>query len=85
MRRSDTLARTVALYEGGPLAATPIPGALWLFGTVLAGAAGIQKWRKRPSDRSLGSTNAQSSLFVFEEKPPSSGRFFNLAARQPTG
>lgn len=27
--------------------ATPIPGAVWLFGTVLAWAAGIGRWRKR--------------------------------------
>ena len=27
--------------------ATPIPGAVWLFGTVLAGAAGVGRWRKR--------------------------------------
>jgi hypothetical protein len=27
--------------------ATPLPAAVWLFGTVLAGAAGIGRWRKR--------------------------------------
>lgn len=26
---------------------TPIPGALWLFGTVLAGGAGFGRWRKK--------------------------------------
>jgi len=26
---------------------TPIPGAVWLFGTVLAGGAGFSRWRKR--------------------------------------
>ncbi len=26
---------------------TPLPGALWLMGTVLFGAAGLAKWRKR--------------------------------------
>lgn len=30
-----------------PPATTPIPGAVWLFGTVLAGAAGVGRWRKR--------------------------------------
>jgi hypothetical protein len=26
---------------------TPIPGALWLFGSALAGAAGVRKWRRK--------------------------------------
>ena len=26
---------------------TPIPGAVWLFGTVLAGGAGFGRWRKK--------------------------------------
>ena len=25
----------------------PIPGALWLFGTVIAGGAGYSRWRKK--------------------------------------
>lgn len=32
---------------GGPLGPTPLPAALWLFGTVLAGGAGVSRWRKR--------------------------------------
>ncbi len=33
--------------------ATPLPGAVWLFGTALAGAAGVGSWRrKRKSNRS---------------------------------
>jgi len=31
--------------ENGP--ETPIPGALWLFGTVIAGGAGYSRWRKK--------------------------------------
>jgi hypothetical protein len=28
-------------------ASTPLPAAVWLFGTVLAGGAGVSRWRKR--------------------------------------
>lgn len=28
-------------------AETPLPGAIWLFGTVLAGATGVNKWRRK--------------------------------------
>ena len=31
-------------FENGPV---PIPGAVWLFGTVLAGGAGYGRWRKK--------------------------------------
>jgi hypothetical protein len=31
---------------GGGANATPIPGALWLFGSAIAGAAGVGKWRR---------------------------------------
>jgi hypothetical protein len=34
----------LALYE---VTATPIPGALWLFGTVITGAAGLGGWRRK--------------------------------------
>lgn len=44
----------LALYEGGDFTppngsppGTPIPGALWLFGTVIVGGAGFSRWRKR--------------------------------------
>jgi hypothetical protein len=38
----------VALGDAAdPPASTPLPGAVWLFGTVLAGAAGFGKWRRR--------------------------------------
>jgi hypothetical protein len=36
---------------GGPPVATPLPGAVWLFGTVLAGGAGFGRWRKRKAKR----------------------------------
>ena len=32
---------------GGPHLGTPLPAAVWLFGSVLAGGAGIGRWRKR--------------------------------------
>ena len=32
-------------------AATPLPGALWLLGTVLAGGAGVGRWRRRKAKR----------------------------------
>lgn len=33
---------------GGPsLSSTPLPGALWLFGTVLAGGVGFGRWRNK--------------------------------------
>ena len=32
---------------------TPIPGALWLFGTVIAGGTGFGRWRKKRNIRSL--------------------------------
>lgn len=32
---------------GGPDLATPLPAAIWLFGTVLAGGLGVKRWRKR--------------------------------------
>jgi|SRR6185437_14226971 len=31
----------------GNIPETPIPGALWLFGTVLVGSCGVKKWRNR--------------------------------------
>jgi hypothetical protein len=31
-----------------PPVPTPIPGALWLFGSVLAGTVGVGKWRRKP-------------------------------------
>ena len=31
--------------------ATPLPGAVWLFGGVLAGAAGYGRWRKRQNQK----------------------------------
>ena len=37
---------------------TPLPGAVWLFGTVLAGAAGVGGWRRKK--RKLGSTFASA-------------------------
>jgi len=33
--------------EENPPGGTPIPGAVWLFGTVLAGGAGFGRWRKK--------------------------------------
>ena len=33
--------------SGGPPLATPLPSALWLFGTVLAGGAGFGRWRQK--------------------------------------
>jgi hypothetical protein len=32
-------------------AATPLPGAVWLFGTALAGAGGLGAWRRRRENR----------------------------------
>lgn len=32
-------------------AATPLPGAVWLLGTILAGGAGFGRWRKRKAKR----------------------------------
>jgi hypothetical protein len=38
----------LALYEGGTqVSQTPIPGALWLMGSVLAGMAGLGRWRRK--------------------------------------
>lgn len=44
----------LALYEGGtftpphgPPVVTPIPGAFWLFGTVVAGGVGFNRWRRK--------------------------------------
>ena len=36
---------------GGPGTATPLPGAVWPFGTALAGGAGVSRWRKRRQAR----------------------------------
>jgi hypothetical protein len=38
-----------SLYNGEtpPPGVVPIPGALWLFGSVLAGGAGIHRWRRK--------------------------------------
>ena len=33
-------------YENPPVE-NPIPGAVWLFGTVIAGGAGFGRWRKK--------------------------------------
>ena len=47
----------LALYEGGSVVEnntpipTPVPGAFWLMGTVLAGAVSIKNWRKRRLDK----------------------------------
>jgi hypothetical protein len=41
---------------GFSLQATPLPGALWLFGTVLAGATGISGWRRKKRDGSAVTT-----------------------------
>ena len=32
---------------------TPLPGAIWLFGTALAAAAGVSKWRRKSINRHL--------------------------------
>ena len=34
-----------ALY--GHASAVPVPGAVWLFGSALAGAAGVGRWRRK--------------------------------------
>lgn len=33
---------------------TPLPGALWLFGTVIAGGVSVNRWRKRRQTRMVG-------------------------------
>ena len=33
--------------ENENVSENPIPGALWLFGTVIAGGAGYSRWRKK--------------------------------------
>jgi len=40
------------LGGGGLNAATPVPGALWLFGSALAGAAGVRRWHRRRKNAS---------------------------------
>jgi hypothetical protein len=48
----------LALYEGGSVVEndvpipTPLPGAIWLLGSMLAGAVGIKNWRERRLDKS---------------------------------
>jgi len=44
--------------NGPPPAELPIPGAVWLFGSVLAGAGGLKKWRKRRDGASQNSLPA---------------------------
>lgn len=35
---------------GPPPNPTPLPGAVWLFGTVIAGGVGVRRWRKRRAE-----------------------------------
>jgi hypothetical protein len=44
----------VVLFGTAAASATPIPGALWLFGTVLAGGAGFGRWRKKRKTAAIG-------------------------------
>jgi hypothetical protein len=39
--------RGLSCTGGGDQGTTPVPGALWLFGSALAGAAGVGKWRRK--------------------------------------
>jgi hypothetical protein len=41
----------VVASVNAPPTATPLPGAVWLLGTVLAGGAGFGRWRKRKATR----------------------------------
>ena len=43
---------------GGDTSPTPIPGALLLFGSVVAGGAGVRRWRKRKAEKKLLATAA---------------------------
>jgi hypothetical protein len=46
-----------SLYEcsraGETFPATPLPGAMWLFGTVLTGVADVRGWRRKRQKASL--------------------------------
>jgi hypothetical protein len=41
----------VTSNDNAPPPGTPLPGAVWLLGTVLAGGAGMNRWRKRRQAR----------------------------------
>ena len=45
MKAKFTLLLVPTEQEAPP--GTPLPGAVWLFGTVLAGGAGFGRWRKK--------------------------------------
>jgi hypothetical protein len=45
--RIDAIDRCVSNCPPGGPGQTPLPAAIWLFGTVLAGGAGVNRWRKR--------------------------------------
>ena len=46
-REGDSLTLLLAHHQQETPPGTPIPGAVWLFGTVLAGGAGYGRWRKK--------------------------------------
>lgn len=43
----DMVIRVALIQRGGATNPTPIPGAAWLFGSAVAGAAGLRTWRRR--------------------------------------
>lgn len=55
----DDMAIRIDLYErcvtncapGGAGTETPLPAAVWLLGSALAGGAGVSRWRKRRSKK----------------------------------
>jgi hypothetical protein len=49
---------STGIVENGPVAATPLPAAAVLFGSVLFGGLGVSTWRRRRSSRSTTSVLA---------------------------
>ena len=50
---SETFTFTNTSIGGGGQGTTPLPAAAWMFGSVLAGAGGLQRWRGRNKRRSV--------------------------------